>query len=69
LGVRTKKWKYSILPEFEDSEELYDLENDPLETDNLIKDPRFADVLNEMKKKFERLKTETGFDLSQRREQ
>ena len=35
-----------------ESEELYDLENDPFETNNLISDPAYTPVVNEMKGHF-----------------
>ncbi len=48
-GVRTTRWKYFRWLETEpELEELYDLDNDPLETNNLADDPDHADILAEM---------------------
>ena len=49
-GVRTTRWKYFRWLETEpELEELYDLDNDPLETNNLAEDPEHVDVLAEMR--------------------
>ncbi|MEM7531161.1 MAG: sulfatase-like hydrolase/transferase [Chloroflexota bacterium] len=45
--VRTKRWKYVYAAHTKD--ELYDLQVDPAELNNLIDDPAFVDVLSEMK--------------------
>ena len=45
--VRTRRWKYVYDPH--DLDELYDLQEDPAELDNLAADRRHADVLGEMK--------------------
>ena len=62
LGVRTKRWKYVTYPELpDDISELYDLERDPLELDNLIDVPGYAGVVNEMQRALEQQLAETGY--------
>jgi arylsulfatase A-like enzyme len=47
--IRTAKWKYFLYTNGE--EYLYDLESDPGEETNLIKDPRFRATADELKQK------------------
>jgi N-acetylglucosamine-6-sulfatase len=62
LAVRTKRWKYVTYPlDSSLTSELYDLQTDPEELNNLISDPKYAGTLEEMKKELERLKQQTGF--------
>lgn len=49
------------------AEELYDLETDPYELQNLAGDPDFAAILARMKGEMERIRTETGDELPPRR--
>ena len=59
-AIRTKQWKYSIAaPEFDINEayptvymeeKLYDLINDPFENNNLIDNPDYSDIREQMKK-------------------
>ena len=44
--IRKNKWKYIYYEGFEP--ELFDLENDPEEINNLSKDPKFFNILNEL---------------------
>lgn len=48
-GIRTKKWKY-IRYRYFDQEELYDLENDPMEIKNLITSNQYAGVVNKLRR-------------------
>lgn len=50
-GIRTNKWKYFRYRFIQTPEELYDLENDPLETKNLAQDPAYIKVVNELPRK------------------
>ncbi|MFO7725377.1 MAG: sulfatase-like hydrolase/transferase [Oceanipulchritudo sp.] len=45
--VRTTRYKYVCYSNGEDPEQLFDMEEDPLETRNFAKHPAYADVLNE----------------------
>jgi len=47
--VRTQKWKYNYYPP--GYQELYDLENDPHELENLATDPAYNKVVDEMKQR------------------
>ena len=55
---RTKDFKYTR--RLYESDELYDLRNDPGETTNLIDDPAYADVLSQMKDRLLTFFQETG---------
>ena len=50
-----KDWKYFYWPAFE-REQLFNLNNDPIEENDLASDPAYADQLNEMRSKFAELK-------------
>jgi len=61
-GVRNKKYKYIEYPNLTgDINELYDLEMDPGEMDNLINSPEYQSVKSGMIKELEKLKAETGY--------
>lgn len=59
-AVRTERYKlidYEYMP----YKELYDLEKDPLEKNNLINDLRYQDVILNMEKRLSDWKSETGW--------
>ncbi len=70
-AIRTMKWKYSVrAPDKNGSEEphsdryvedfLYDLENDPHERNNLVSDPAYASVREELARTLKRRIAEAG---------
>jgi len=64
-GVRTDRWKYIRYPHGDGSEdkhraELYDLQNDPEESKNLISDPKQRERVKELHAELERLLSSTG---------
>jgi N-acetylglucosamine-6-sulfatase len=61
-GVRNKKYKYIESPNLpNDINELYDLEKDPGEMNNLINSPEYQTIKSEMIAEMEKLKTESGY--------
>jgi arylsulfatase A-like enzyme len=59
-GVRTERWKLIHFYHDIDAWELYDLEADPHEVQNLYGDPRYAPVVAELKTELERLRVRYG---------
>ncbi len=57
-GVRTSEWKYFRYVNDKSSEELYNLKNDPKETNNLVTNPEYAEVLKKLRNKLDRLTKE-----------
>lgn len=58
-AVRTQRWKYIHYRELADSDELYDLQNDPYELKNIINDPSSRSVLADLKAELQRKLGET----------
>jgi len=58
LNVRTEKWKYNMY--FGDIDELYDMENDPLELTNLAEQPGMVTVVDGLQKTLQQWLLETG---------
>lgn len=55
-GVRTDHWKYFVYYEQNPTiEELYDMQKDPLEQNNLSNNPKFAEILKKMRSRTEEL--------------
>jgi arylsulfatase A-like enzyme len=48
-GIRTSKWKYFRYRFIKTPEELYDLESDPMETNNLAEDPKYKKVVDQLR--------------------
>jgi hypothetical protein len=61
-GVRNNRSKYIESPNVpEYINELYDLETDPGEMNNLVKSPAHQSIKKEMMEELEKLKTGTGY--------
>jgi N-acetylglucosamine-6-sulfatase len=60
-GVRTTKYKFIENYEENDINELYDLEKDPGEMNNLINNQEYQAIKYELMKELQSLKTETGY--------
>ena len=58
-AARTERWKYISYTELEGVDELYDLQNDPYEMKNMVKEPKAREALEGMKAELERLLKET----------
>ena len=54
-GVRTNEWKYFRYVNNKSDEELYNLMKDPLETDNLVNNSKYAGILQNLRDKCDEL--------------
>lgn len=64
FALRGKKYKYINYYGIWDTDELYDLENDPQESNNLIADPKYKKVINKMKNRmYAMLADQGGMDI------
>ena len=62
IAVRTKQWKYVTYPLDDNlAGELYDLRTDHEELSNLVGNPGYADITEQMKRELAQLKKKTGF--------
>lgn len=61
LGVRNERYKLIHFYQL-DEWELFDLKNDPNELKSVYDDPKYADIVNEMKTELARLKEKYGDD-------
>ncbi len=59
-GVRTQQYKLMHFYHDIDAWELYDLENDPLELNNVYENPSYADIVKELKAELKRLQALYG---------
>jgi arylsulfatase A-like enzyme len=59
-GVRTARWKLIHFWEQPEEWELYDLQNDPDETNNLAGRPAYAEQMNQLRQKLAGLRRELG---------
>jgi len=54
-AVRTKQWKYIRYPQHPEFEELYDLQNDSIEKNNLVSDKQYSEIRAELSKACDQL--------------
>ena len=54
-AIRNERWKYIHYFELEGMDELYDLRTDPYEMRNMIRQPRAAKIVEELKSEMQRL--------------
>jgi N-acetylglucosamine-6-sulfatase len=54
-ALRTRRWKYIRYNELDDMDEMYDLQNDPYEMRNLIREPAHQATLKRLQTELERM--------------
>ncbi len=59
-GLRTQRYKYLHYPDSGDADELYDLERDPSEWNNLADDAQHGPLIERLKSRMETIQAETG---------
>ncbi len=60
-GVRSERWKYVRYPEMTPvHEQLFDLANDPLEVNDLARNPQYQEVLSSLRQRCAELRREAG---------
>lgn len=62
IAIRTDRYKLVINELNYDIDELYDLQEDPGEMNNLIKDPAYKKIRVQLKSDLEKLKKDTGYN-------
>lgn len=68
FGVRTSKYKYIYYYGVWDTEELYDIQSDPTEMNNLIDNPKYKNVVDKLNNKmFNWLETTNGMQIPLKR--
>jgi len=69
FGIRTNKYKYMTYHGIWDIDELYDIENDPDEKHNLIKNPELQELIKQLNKKvYDWLESTDGMQIPLRRD-
>lgn len=69
FGIRTNKYKYMTYHGIWDIDELYDIENDPGEKHNLIKDPEYQELIRNLNKKvYDWLESTDGMQIPLKRD-
>jgi len=59
-GLRTQRYKYLHYPDSGDADELYDLERDPNECNNLADDAQHGLLIERLKARMKTIQAETG---------
>ncbi|MFZ9089889.1 MAG: sulfatase/phosphatase domain-containing protein, partial [Planctomycetaceae bacterium] len=60
FSLRNDRWKYNTYYGLWDTDELFDLQADPMEQNNLIRDPRFEKQVGEMETRLYQMMEELG---------
>jgi arylsulfatase A-like enzyme len=63
-GVRTERYKLIHFYHEMDEWELFDLQNDPNELNNVYSDPAYAGIVEELKAELDRLRRELGVEAA-----